>query len=68
MIELYKTNRTFRTFIQSLFASLIANAAAAVTMMTAENWWKILLSTLLIPAIATAFAEITKENYEGEAR
>ncbi|MBR0414930.1 MAG: hypothetical protein IJI67_07665 [Clostridia bacterium] len=66
MIELYKTNRTFRTFVQSFVASVIANAAAAVTMINSENWWKILLNTLIIPAMASAFAEITSESYEGE--
>lgn len=65
MIKLYKENRVFRTFIQSFVAYILTNATLAINAMNAQNWWKILLTTLLIPAVATGVSAITKDNYEG---
>ena len=65
LIKLFKTNRTFRTFIEALIGYIIGNAAAAVTYMNSENWWKALLINLIIPAVATAYSEIFKNSYQG---
>ena len=64
MIKLYKENRVFRTFIQSFVAYILTNATLAINSMNGHNWWKILLTTLLIPAVATGVSAITKDSYK----
>lgn len=65
IIKFYKTNRVFRTFVQAFVGYIVGNLTAALTIMNSHNWWKILLTTLLIPAATTAYAQITKGSYEG---
>ena len=64
-MKLYRENRVFRTFIQSFAAYILTNATLAVNTMNEKNWWKVLLTTLLIPAVSTAVAAATKGNYKG---
>ena len=63
--ELYRTNRVFRTAVQAFVGYITGNLTAAITIMNSQNWWKVLLINLVIPAGTTAFAQITKYSYTG---
>ena len=59
--DLFKNNRVFRTFVQSFIGYIVANLAFALEQVitgSGEAWYKVLLTTLLIPALATALSAI----------
>lgn len=68
----YQNSRVFRTFIQSFTGYIVTNLAYVVQSTYTggeKNVGKVLLYTLLIPAVSTALAGImnaSKAESEGE--
>lgn len=60
----YSNSRVFRTFIQSFAGYIVTNLAYVVqsAYTGGENVGKVLLYTLLIPAVSTALARIMNAN------
>lgn len=62
--SLYTNSRPFRTFLQTFVGYVVANTTYALQQVVTggEQWHKVLVSTLLIPAIATALSAIMNKN------
>jgi len=65
------TKRALRTFIQTFVGYIAANLAIAIAGVdiTSKNGAKIIIGTLLVPAVATAVAKVMNlsEDEEVEA-
>lgn len=64
----YKNSRVFRTFIQSVAGYIVTNLAFVVQSAYTgnEDVGKVLLYTLLIPAISTGMAALMNQNKNTE--
>lgn len=58
--------RTYRTFLQA-FSGVIAGDIAIVLGnidLSQADWWKIVISNLIVPAVASGIAAVMNLEYE----